>query len=404
MGRRSSTACGITTGTAKTNRYAHARYSLTDAQNHDDQGHKGTNQNIHPPTYPSIYLCVRFKGGIYFEGGEDTPWGKKFAFHKREVREMIKASARMFIEEYNGDGLRFDSVHNMPWDLLQEITGDMRHRYPNKIKIAEVTPEHPSILHSAGFDCCWIHATYYDTVKIMRDEEREHHIGKMMAMINGHGGFKTSHESCNSILGSHDQNGSKKGGQSDGRVGRYFVDLFGGRNNWHARAKCRMWYGLQAFSRGLPMIFMGTETHQGGWWDANPSQAFDWGLLEDPMAKQMNALVKKANEVRLAHKALTTENEGVNFTHKDGGHRVLGFVRGNILCVVNASDKQWEDKGYGVQTPFAGKTVTHVFNSQAEEFGGWAGSWTSDQPIQVGGDGKVHCTIPKWSCLAFEAS
>jgi len=79
---------------------------------------------------------VRFKGGIYFEGGEDTPWGKKFAFHKREVREMIKASARMFIEEYNGDGLRFDSVHNMPWDLLQEITGDMRHRYPNKIKIA----------------------------------------------------------------------------------------------------------------------------------------------------------------------------------------------------------------------------------------------------------------------------
>jgi len=93
---------------------------------------------------------VRFKGGIYFEGGEDTPWGKKFAFHKREVREMIKASARMFIEEYNGDGLRFDSVHNMPWDLLQEITGDMRHRYPNKIKIAEVTPEHPSILHSAG--------------------------------------------------------------------------------------------------------------------------------------------------------------------------------------------------------------------------------------------------------------
>lgn len=40
------------------------------------------------------------EGGIYFEGGGQTTWGTKFAFHKREVRDMLKAAARRFAEEF----------------------------------------------------------------------------------------------------------------------------------------------------------------------------------------------------------------------------------------------------------------------------------------------------------------
>ncbi|CAJ1338793.1 unnamed protein product [Effrenium voratum] len=52
-------------------------------------------------------------GGIFFEGEKDTPWGKRFAFHKPEVQDYLKQACRVWIEEYGVDGLRFDSVHNM---------------------------------------------------------------------------------------------------------------------------------------------------------------------------------------------------------------------------------------------------------------------------------------------------
>jgi hypothetical protein len=72
-------------------------------------------------------------GGIYFEGEKDTPWGKRFAFHKAEVQDYLKQSCRTWIEEYGVDGLRFDSVHNMPWHLLQQLTNALKEHYPDKI-------------------------------------------------------------------------------------------------------------------------------------------------------------------------------------------------------------------------------------------------------------------------------
>ncbi|CDJ44572.1 1,4-alpha-glucan branching enzyme, putative, partial [Eimeria tenella] len=39
-------------------------------------------------------------GGIYFEGGGESGWGRKFAFHKPQVRNMIKKAAAVFLEEY----------------------------------------------------------------------------------------------------------------------------------------------------------------------------------------------------------------------------------------------------------------------------------------------------------------
>eukprot|EP00439_Symbiodinium_sp_Y106_P085351 s8_g28.t1 len=89
-------------------------------------------------------------GGIYFEGEKDTPWGKRFAFHKAEVQDYLKQSCRTCIEEYGVDGLRFDSVHNMPWWLLQQLTFEIKAHYPDKILIAEITPENPKVLHDAG--------------------------------------------------------------------------------------------------------------------------------------------------------------------------------------------------------------------------------------------------------------
>ena len=49
-------------------------------------------------SYPSECSQVGYGpdncGGIYFEGEKDTPWGKRFAFHKAEVQELAGDSRR----------------------------------------------------------------------------------------------------------------------------------------------------------------------------------------------------------------------------------------------------------------------------------------------------------------------
>ncbi|RQX71975.1 alpha amylase, catalytic domain-containing protein, partial [Toxoplasma gondii CAST] len=48
-------------------------------------------------------------------------------------------------------------------------------------------------------------------------------------------------------------------------------------------------YSLQAVCRGLPMMFMGTETHQDKWWNVDEQHKMNWNFVEnhDPLAKQM---------------------------------------------------------------------------------------------------------------------
>ena len=50
---------------------------------------------------------------------------------------------------------------------------------------------------------------------------------------------------------------------------RYAVDQYGGgRGDPHARGSARLWYTANVAAAGLPMIFMGTEFAQSGWWCA----------------------------------------------------------------------------------------------------------------------------------------
>ena len=155
-------------------------------------------------------------GGIYFEGEKDTPWGKRFAFHKAEVQDYLKQACRTWIEEYGVDGLRFDSVHNMPWWLLQQLTYEIKAHYSNKVLIAEITPENPSVLNDAGFHSCWLHATHFDSVKIMKGSDGggdpHKRIGMLKNMVAPHGFGNIG--GVHSVLGSHDQIGDRHGGKT----------------------------------------------------------------------------------------------------------------------------------------------------------------------------------------------
>ncbi|CAE7483754.1 treZ [Symbiodinium natans] len=346
-------------------------------------------------------------GGIYFEGEKDTPWGKRFAFHKAEVQDYLKQSCRTWFEEYGVDGLRFDSVHNMPWWLLQQLTFEIKAHYPDKILIAEITPENPKVLHDAGFHSCWLHATHFDSVKIMKGSDGGDDPNKRLSMLknmvapHGFGNIGGVH----SLLGSHDQIGDRHNGKQDGHgTHRYYVSRLGGKGNWHARAQCRAWFGFQNCCKGLPMTFMGTENLQEDWWHVDKHHRLNWGLLEggDPHTAEMRAFVTASNKLRLSCEPLTRDE--VKFVHEDGGSTVLAFMRWTqetaALCIVHLAESQWESDGYGVSTGWGGgRTWKLALNSQAKEFGGWDGSATPE--AKADDSGKIMVNIPKWSMLVY---
>ena len=359
-------------------------------------------------------------GGIYFEGERDTPWGRRFAFHKQEVRDYLTAACRMWIDEYNVDGLRFDSVHNMPWHLLQELTRELKTSYPEKVLIAEVTPENPAVVTEAGFDACWVHSAHFDAVRMMKrriaGESGHRQLATLKSILDMHLGFPCSCSGVNSLLGSHDQVGDRHGGREDGGIHRYFVARWGGRSNWHARAQTRMWYALQALARGLPLVFMGTETLQDPWWHADEHHRFDWSLAggADLFAKQMMSCVRDINTLRRQRCALTSEN--IRFVHEDAQHTLLAWVRWadpgdprkrvdreeTVLCVANLSDAEWTGGSYAVQTAWgAFRSWRLAFNSQSEAYGGWDGSGPGPSS-RSDEHGRLWLTIPKWSVLVLE--
>jgi maltooligosyltrehalose trehalohydrolase len=65
--------------------------------------------------------------GGFFHPELHTPWGAAIAFDRAEVSEFFIDNARMWIEEYRFDGLRFDAVHAIgDTDFLDRMASEIR--------------------------------------------------------------------------------------------------------------------------------------------------------------------------------------------------------------------------------------------------------------------------------------
>ncbi|MGH9246617.1 MAG: alpha amylase C-terminal domain-containing protein [Acidimicrobiales bacterium] len=106
--------------------------------------------------------------GIYFynDGRSQTPWGDTRPDYGRpEVRDFLGDNARMWLEEFRCDGLRWDATayirnvyggndprHDIAdgWAVMQRITTDTARRQPGKLHIAEDLRANPWITLAAG--------------------------------------------------------------------------------------------------------------------------------------------------------------------------------------------------------------------------------------------------------------
>ena len=353
-------------------------------------------------------------GGIYFQGGGDSSFGRIPAHWKQEVRQFFLDNARLWLDDYRGDGLRFDAAHLVQWESLQHIVFGLRQNpfWRDKLLIAEWSGDDrdnwKNVINDIGFNSVWgMSGPYAFREALKRGAFGGDAVESMLSAMEL-SPYRDHWNIVRYYLGSHDQIRDEKSGREGDH--RYPVERFGGRDSWVARAQARMGWALSVTAPGVPMLFMGCEGHLPGYWwptlDGNPAHRehrMDWSKVGDPLGAPMQALVRGANQLRWNHAALRSHS--LEVTHHDRQNNVLAFRRWNeqgdvVLTVANFSDHEWLGFDYAVRTG-AGGGWQEIFNSQAPEYDGYADSGNGPTARWSDGGGFVPIRLPKWSVLSF---
>jgi 1,4-alpha-glucan branching enzyme len=358
--------------------------------------------------------------GEYLFPAFRTDWGWGPAFQKQQVRDFFIENAFMLCEEYRIDGLRFDATRaiernhgadNAGWKFLQELTWRIKEKFPDKYLVAEHLEDHDTIVRDAGMSATWFAAAHHE---FQRAAQGEDSINKLKAMIGKDFGYGHNYPNQWNLvkycIGSHDDCGDDKDGDTLNKPGdwerhRYFVEFYGGRDNWYARAKARLGWALNIAAMGTPMIFMGLECHHWGYWhdtaDRYGDHRFNWAIAGDWQGMEMRRLVAAANFVRWTNPCLRSET--LDFVHEDYDNDVLAFKRyvpgGNncVLIVVNIGNESFGNHSYGVRTGGQFGRWTQVLCTQDAVFGGWDGAGNAFHEPWTQSDGMIYINVPQWS-------
>jgi 1,4-alpha-glucan branching enzyme len=364
-------------------------------------------------------------GGVFLQRFR-TPWSEYApAYWKAQVRDFFLDNARMYLAEYNGDGLRFDATRyieyaggldNDGWKFLQYLTWHLREEFPDRYLIAEHLPDHESIVTGAGFDATWLADAHHEFERAVTQEptrESWERLRRSLGRDLGPGrAYPRAWNLVRYPLGSHDDCGDDKGGATiavgeDWQRHRYLVEFAGGRGDARARAAARLGWALAVACPGTPMLFMGSEFHQPGYWhdghDRLGDHRLDWSLAGDGPGTEMRRLVAQANRLRRERASLSGDTCAV--TQDDPGARVLAFKRwvpggqDVVLAVANFGGRDYTAGGFGVSTGGQAGGWVELLNTQAPEFGGWPGAVNAGRVLETQPDGCVHLALPPWSVV-----
>ncbi len=294
------------------------------------------------------------KGGIYFYGDwrSVTPWGDRPDYGRQEVRDFIADNARMWLDEFRLDGLRWDMTPwirnvyggsdpgaDLPdgWELMRRVTSDTRRRQPWKLHIAEdmrgnewITKD--SLWGGAGFHAQWDHEfvhTVRGALTAVSDGERS--MGALRRVIEGR--FNGDPFQRVIYTESHDevQNGHE----------RLPEEIWpGNADGWHARKRSTLGAALVLTAPGIPMLFQGQEILEDSWW--REDDPVDWSRAE----RYPGILRMYRDLIRLRRNWFDTtrglRGPSVNVHHVNDWDKVIAFhrwarggARDDVIVVMN---------------------------------------------------------------------
>ncbi len=348
-----------------------------------------------------------------------------FDFGRREVVNVLLASALYWLEVFHVDGLRVDAVTSMLYldyarkagEWLPNAEGGHENRAaeaflkqlnvlvhaaaPGAITIAEESTSWPGVsrpVHDGGlgFDFKWNMGWMHDTLNYMSREpihRRHHHNELTFGLLYAY--------SENFVLPlSHDEVVHGKGSI----LGRMPGD------DWRRFAGLRAYYGFMWGYPGKKLLFMGQEFGQ--WREWNFAAQLDWGLLDYPLHHGLKASVRDLNHLYRDNAALHArdcEPEGFAWiVVDDAAQSVIAWLRQGgeddapvaVVCNLTPAPRE----GYRVGLPRAGRW-REIFNSDALVYGGSGlgnlGEIRAEPRPSHGYDASAAMVLPPLSTLYF---
>ncbi len=321
------------------------------------------------------------KGGIYFynDWRSTTPWGDTRPDYGRpEVRQYIRDNALFWLEEYHGDGLRWDATawirsvygrdhdaaNDLPdgWSLMQWVHDEIASRQPWKLSIAEDLQSNPWLTAGtgaggAGFGSQWdprfVHPVR-DALIAGSDGERS------MAAVAAAVAHRDHGDPVRRVIytESHDEVANGKA--------RVPEEIWpGNADSWASKKRSTLGAALVMTAPGIPMLFQGQEFLEDQWFhDADP---IDWskrGRFAGIVSLYRDLIALRRN---FADRTRGLRGHNVSVHHVNDWDKVLAYHRweqggpgDDVVVVANFAARSYD--GYTVGLPRGG--TWHVrFNS-----------------------------------------
>ncbi|KFF26061.1 1,4-alpha-glucan branching protein GlgB [Chryseobacterium vrystaatense] len=312
-----------------------------------------------PSHFPGDANGIHCFDGSYLYEHEDPRKGfhpdwKSYIFNygRNEVKSFLISNAMFWLERYHADGLRVDAVTSMlhldysrnegEWEpnieggnvnleakaFLQEFNTAVYKEFGDSIiTIAEESSDFPLLtkpVHDGGvgFGMKWMMGWMHDTLDYFKEapENRKYHHHKItfasVYMYNENYMMPLSHDEV-----------------VHGKASLIYK-MPG--DEWQKFANLRALYVYMYTHPGAKLLFMGDEFAQTGEW--NFTRSLDWHLLEYPVHKGMQNLVKDLNHLYREEHALY-ENQ----FHKNGFEWVEADDLENSVYVYLRKGKKRDD-------------------------------------------------------------
>lgn len=338
----------------------------------------------------------RFDGSYLYEHEDPRkgfhPDWKSYIFNygRNEVKSFLISNAVFWLDRYHADGLRVDAVTSMlhldysrnegEWEpnifggnvnleaktFLQEFNTAVYKEFGNNIMtIAEESSDFPLLtkpVHDGGvgFGMKWMMGWMHDTLFYFKEDpiNRKHHHHKLtfssMYMYNENYMIPLSHDEV--VHGKASLIYKMKG------------------DEWQKFANLRALYVYMFTHPGAKLLFMGDEFGQTSEW--NFKQSLDWHLLEYPVHKGLQTLVKDINHLYRSETALFENQfkaDGFEWIEADDTDRSVfiylrkGKKRDDVLMIVLNLTPQVLDYTIGVNS---GTSWEVILNSDDKKYGG----------------------------------
>src|SRR3989338_4624936 len=324
---------------------------------------------------------------------EHPRWGTNtFNYARGEVRSFLVSNSIFWLEKYHIDGSRMDAVASMLYWVFDRSDDEKRRilekywtehndeaarfiQYYNYVvhkeffgtlTIAENSSQWPGVTRRVdwdglGFDRQWAMGFMHDVLEYLKLDPiyRKYHQDKLTFYWS----YALSEKYM--IAFSHDEVIQLKRSLKEKMPG----------DEWQKLANLRLLFGMLFFMPGNKLAFMGGEL--GVFKEWNPDESLDWWLLEYPLHKRAQNLVRVLNRLyrnEPAFHQLDFDPRGFHWIDcSDRENSIISFIRrghnpeDDIVVIFNFTPVPRHN--YRVGLPHAGYWQ-EIFNSDATCYGG----------------------------------